>query len=668
MISKLLIANRGEVVCRIARTAHRLGIATVGVYSDTDEHAMHLDAVDTAVRIGGATPSESYLQGSVVIEAAKRVGADAIHPGYGFLAESADFAQEVIDAGLTWVGPQPRQIRLLGNKISAKIAATQAGVPTSPIVEVVPGRAPAGLTMPVLVKAAAGGGGRGMRIVRQHIDVGPAIEAASREAEAAFGDGTVFIEPYIEHGRHIEVQIIADGFGNVLHLGDRECSIQRRNQKIVEEAPAPHLSSDLRKQLTDGALALAKHIGYEGAGTVEFLVGDNGSITFLEVNTRLQVEHPVTEEVTGVDIVELQLLVADGKRLPVSQDEVEVMGHAIEVRVVAEDPANGWMPDTGTIVRCEFGEHVRVERGVRTGSIVSPDYDSLLAKVVAYEATRRHAAAVLGRALRGSAIAGVKTNLRTLANIMAEPDYRAGKVNTKYLEEHPEVTTDGLPAADHLAALIAATLAAEQLERAGSPTEFAPSGWRNLRTQGQRRSWNEHDATHLIEYRVDSTQPTTMTVLTGQWPEPGDDGAMPDDVRPEHDVRVLSRPADSPDGDYAVEVDGVRYSMSVLVDGNVHVLSPVGHASFAPTPTFVQPESGVSGSGPHSPLPGTVLAVNVAPGDEVSEGQLLVVVEAMKMEHQIVSSGPAIVGEVLVAVGDRVDAGDLLVELSALPS
>ncbi len=655
-------------MCRIAHTAHRLGIATVGVYSDVDATSMHVDAVDIAVRLGGATAAESYLRGDAIIEAAQRTGADAIHPGYGFLAESADFAQAVIDAGLTWVGPQPRQIRLLGNKISAKIAAGQADVPTTPIVEVVPGRAPAGLTMPVLVKAASGGGGRGMRIVRQHIDVSDAIESASREADAAFGDDTVFIEPYIERGRHIEVQIIADGFGTVLHLGTRECSIQRRNQKIIEEAPAPNLADDVRESLIEGALSLARHIGYEGAGTVEFLLAGDGRVAFLEVNTRLQVEHPVTEAITGLDLVELQLLVADGKRLPISQEDVLFDGHSIEVRIVAEDPANQWLPDTGEVVHFQLGGDVRVDTGTRVGSVISPDYDSLLAKVISHEPTRHRAVAVMARSLRSSAIGGLKTNLAALTNIMSEPDFATGEVTTKYLDEHPAVTSSGLGDADHLAALVAAALAAEALEREGSPTGFAPSGWRNLRTQGQRRTWHESGADHPIEYTLESEAGVdTATVRIGPWPVPDDDGSMPPDERSRHYVRILSRPATA-DGQYAIEVDGLRTVQTVHVDGGVQVSSAAGHATFAPTPTFVLPESSSLGSGPNAPLPGTVIAVHVAEGDEVEEGQLLVVVEAMKMEHQIVSAGPAVVGEVRVAVGDRVNAGDLLVELAAVPS
>lgn len=658
LISRLLIANRGEVVVRIANTAHRLGISTVGVYSDLDANALHVDHVDVAVGLGGETPAESYLRGDAIIAAAKLTGADAIHPGYGFLAESAEFAQAVIDAGITWVGPQPRQIRLLGNKVSAKAAAVEAGVPTSPLTEVVPGKAPAGLTMPVLVKAAAGGGGRGMRIVRQHIDLAEAIAAASREAEAAFGDGAVFVEPFIERGRHVEVQIIGDGFGSVLHLGDRECSIQRRNQKVIEEAPASNLADGVREQLIEGALALARHIGYEGAGTVEFMVGSDDTISFLEVNTRLQVEHPVTEAVTGVDLVELQLIVADGKRLPITQDDIEITGYAIEARIVAEDPAQGWLPDVGTLASFTIGDGVRVDSGVRSGSLVSPAYDSMLAKVIAHGSSRREAAAVLHRALRTAFVAGVQTNVGCLASIAVEPDFLRGDTFTTYLAEHPDVERAALPAPALETLLIGATMTLEQVARSHNPvTGFAPSGWRNLRTQGQRRTWTVGGVDHQVEYTVADGR---TTVSLGPWPEPDADGALSPDDRRSVEVRVLHH--DVSNGSMALEIDGVRTLLRIVIDGSIHVSSPVGAASFTLAPVFVEPDTDQLGSGPISPLPGTVIAVHVSGGDSVERGQLLMVVEAMKMEHKIVAPDDVTIAGIRFNVGDRVDTGDILVD------
>ncbi len=685
-ITRLLIANRGEIAVRIARTAHRLGIDTVGVYSEPDARALHVDSVDVAIALGGSTPAESYLRGDAVIAAALATGADAIHPGYGFLAENAAFAQAVIDAGLVWVGPTPEQVTLLGDKVAAKRAALDAGVPTTSMIEVVDGRVVDGATVtyPALVKAAAGGGGRGMRVVRGADELDEAVAAASREALSAFGDGTVFIEPYLERGRHVEVQIIGDTHGNVVHLGERECSIQRRNQKVVEESPSAGISAEVRAALCEGAVALARHVGYEGAGTVEFMVGVAGSsstITFLEVNTRLQVEHPVTEAVTGLDLVELQLRVAAGEALPLVQDDVVITGHAIEVRVVAEDPAAGWMPSTGRIDRFHIGEGVRVDTGVSDGAEISSDYDSLVAKVIAHAPTRAGAARVLARALRASQITGIRTNVDSLVAICGEPDFLAAATPTAYLDEHPEVLTPIGPAGnDRTALLLGAVFAVEQEHRVTDrATPFAPSGWRNMRTQGQRQVWIESTGVHLhVEYEMaQAWQPDGSTrwagsVRLGPWPEPDETGALSTDDRPTLQVRLLDRGADR----QTVEIDGrravihteiVRPRLGLDDDGigavTVHVRSAAGALTLTRAPRFMLHDAESATGGPISPLPGTVIAVHVATGDQVADGQLLMVVEAMKMEHKIIASGDAIVTEVRFAVGDRVDTGDLLVSL-----
>ena len=682
-ISRLLIANRGEIAVRIARTAHRLGIDTVGVYSEPDRNALHVDSVDVAIALGGSTPADSYLRGDAVIAAALAAGADAIHPGYGFLAENAAFAQAVIDAGLVWVGPTPEQVTLLGDKVAAKRAALDAGVPTTSMIEVVDGKVvgDAVVAYPALVKAAAGGGGRGMRVVRTAGELDDAVAAASREALSAFGNGAVFIEPYLERGRHVEVQIMGDRHGNVVHLGERECSIQRRNQKIVEEAPSAGISPETRAALCDGAVALARHVGYGGAGTVEFMVGADGTITFLEVNTRLQVEHPVTEAVTGLDLVELQLRVAAGEPLPITQDDVVICGHAIEVRVVAEDPAAGWMPSTGRIDRFDIGSGVRVDTGVRAGSVISSDYDSLVAKVIAHAPTRPGAARQLARALRTSQITGIRTDLDTLVAICTEADFLAADTPTAYLDEHPAVVTPLGPSGnDRVALLLGAVFALEFEHRStdrGAP--FAPSGWRNLRTQGQRQVWTEVTGEHLhVEYTLSQAwQPgggmlQTATVRLGPWPEPDEAGALSADDRPELAVRLLERAA----GHQTVEIDGRRQVVDTDVvhpmiglddDGvgavTVHVRSSAGALTLTRAPRFLLHDAESATGGPISPLPGTVIAVHVAAGDVVVDGQLLMVVEAMKMEHKIVASGDATVAEVRFAVGDRVDTGELLVAL-----
>lgn len=667
-VSRLLIANRGEIAVRIARTAHRLGIATTGVYTEADRAALHADAVDLAVAI------PTYLDAAALIAAARRTGADAVHPGYGFLAENAEFAEAVTAAGLVWVGPTPEQIRLLGDKIAAKRAAVAAGVPTTPVVLVegtdVP-RAEELPPFPLLVKAAAGGGGRGMRIVTSSEGLADALASASREALAAFGDGSVFIEPYIERGRHVEVQVFGDAFGNVVHLGERECSIQRRNQKVVEESPSPGISEATRVELLAGAVALARHVGYVGAGTVEFMVGDAGEpgapqlITFLEVNTRLQVEHPVTEAVTGLDLVEWQLRVAAGEPLPLRQDEIVPRGHAIEVRLVAEDPAAGWLPSTGTVIDFEIdGVGVRVDTGFRAGSTVSADYDSLLAKVIVHDVDRSVAAARLARALRGARATGVRTNAATLAAILTDSDFLAGRTPTAYLEEHPGVLdAGGVPVDDELAHLIAAVSVDEAANRAASPLAFAPSGWRNLRTRGQRCVRLLDAPTGPLERHLEYTfrrDGSTLDVLVGTPPSAGPDGVLAADERSSVLVRLLDRSRER----VALEVDGVRRVVQIRSDGQTTVTSTAaGTRVWSTPPRFVEHDADEAIGGLHSPLPGTVIAVNVRPGDQVTAGQVLMVVEAMKMEHRIVAAGDGTVGAVHFGVGDRVDSGDVLITL-----
>ncbi len=677
MIQRLLIANRGEIAVRIARTAHRLGISTVGLYSDADARALHVDCVDSAVSLGGASPAESYLRADAVLAAAIDTGCDAIHPGYGFLAENAIFAQQVIDAGLIWVGPTPRQIALLGDKVAAKRAAVEAGVPTAGSVDAAPGNIPDGVAMPALVKAAAGGGGRGMRVVRSSEGLPDAVEAASREALSAFGDGTVFIEPYLERGRHVEVQIMGDSHGNVVHLGERECSIQRRNQKVLEESPSAGIDAATRSALCEGALALARHVGYENAGTVEFMVADDQDgrpvINFLEVNTRLQVEHPVTEAVTGLDLVELQLLVASGEPLPITQDDITISGHAIEIRVVAEDPANDWMPSTGTIgtFTLDPEDQLRVDTGFRSGATITPDYDSLLAKVISHGTSRAAAAQQLARGLRQSQITGIATNLDASVAMLGEADFLGARTTTRYLDEHPDVVDSRGPAGDdRLALLLAAVFAANTADRSNDHvTPFAPSGWRNVRTQGERTVWTtEADPETEHEVEVVVCGHDNARVLVGPTPTPDDEGVLSNDERRVVMVRMFERSFTRQE----LELDGRRYGVDVdIVEPGVpgagydiSTRSPAGSLQWSSVPRFVDHEADVAGGGgPICPLPGTVIAVHVEAGQAVVEGTLLMVVEAMKMEHKIVATAEAVVGEVRFAVGDRVDQGDLLVSL-----
>ncbi len=658
-IKRLLIANRGEITVRIARTAHRLGIETAAIYSEVDRNALHVDTVDVAIKLPGTTLGETYLNAEMIIKAASENACQAIHPGYGFLAENSQFAQDVIDAGILWVGPTPEQIALLGDKILAKQAALEAGVPTVTSTEVQSGKKLPKFDMPVIVKAAAGGGGRGMRIVQESSELADAISSASREAESAFGDGRVFVEPYISKGRHIEVQIIGDSYGKVLHLGERECSIQRRNQKILEESPSSGISDEVRKIICDGAVALAKHVNYENAGTVEFLVNDKEEINFLEVNTRLQVEHPVTESVTGLDLVELQLKVASGEKLPMEQEEILVSGHAIEVRLVAENPAQDWMPSIGKIEIFELGEGVRVDSGISEGSVVTADFDSLIAKIISTGTNRDEAIKKLARSLRASQISGIETNLAMLLSVLSEPDYLQAKTPITYLPEHPEVLQGLQPHPDdRMALLLGAVFALEYDEQNSDPvTGFAPSGWRNLRTQGQRQIWESSFGESPVEYILENNQ---ATVLVGPWPDPLEDGLLPADDRTHLTVRILDRSSEH----QTVEINNRRQVIKTKISGEtVHTQSRFGTATWSRLPRFVHHDSEQSGIGPTSPLPGTVISVNVQEGQIVEEGDVLVVVEAMKMEHKIVAVSPAKVITVHFQTGDSVDTGDLLVTL-----
>ena len=672
-IDRLLIANRGEIAVRIARTARRLGISPIGVHSSADRGALHTRSMDRSVSLGGSTPAESYLRVEAVVAAALANGCDAVHPGYGFLAENPAAARAVEAAGLIWVGPTPEQIELLGDKIAAKRAAVAAGVPTTIVHTVDPaGPPPEGVAMPALVKAAAGGGGRGMRVVHRAEDLAGAIESAAREALAAFGDPTVFIEPYIEHGRHIEVQIMADAHGSVIHLGERDCSVQRRNQKIIEEAPAPGLDPTIRDALRSGAVALARHVGYRGAGTVEFLVGADDTVTFLEVNTRLQVEHPVTEAITGLDLVEMQLAVAAGHPLSVTQDEVRFDGHAIEARVVAEDPASGWLPSSGRIHRFTIGDGVRVDSGVEAGSVVTTDYDSLLAKVISYGPDRDTARRRLRAALRSAEVDGVRTNVDMLIALLDDDGFAAGRLDTGLLARSPAILNGARPAGEDLIAHLLAVVASVESANRSTDRHWGrvPSGWRNLRTRGTRVVMAEDGGSEPIEHRVEYEIVTRSgcedhwRVLLGQWPEPDETGALANDDRPAIELRREIR-AGTADGEIVfIEVDGLARTVTVSGQGTSRVaIDPTGRTHWTLRPRFVDHESEMVGSGPVAPLPGTVIAVAVEVGQHVDADQVLMVVEAMKMEHQITAPAAGIVAEVRFGVGDRVDMGDLLVLL-----
>ncbi|WP_248962712.1 acetyl/propionyl/methylcrotonyl-CoA carboxylase subunit alpha [Sphaerisporangium perillae] len=666
MIRRLLVANRGEIARRIFRTCRDLGIETVAVFSDADAAAPHAAEAGQAVRLPGARPADTYLDIAAIIGAAVKAGADAVHPGYGFLSENPAFARAVQDAGLTWIGPGPDAIAAMGSKIEAKRLMAQAGVPV--LSSVLPAGAGGGdsaaeLPFPVLVKASAGGGGRGMRVVRDPAGLAEAVEAAGREALAAFGDGTVFVEPLLENARHIEVQILADAHGTVWTLGERECSIQRRHQKVVEETPSPGLSPGARDVLLEAAARAAKAIGYVGAGTVEFLVAGN-TIAFLEMNTRLQVEHPVTECVYGLDLVRLQLEIAEGARLPAAPPEPR--GHAIEVRLYAEDPAQGWRPQNGTLhlfevpgVTARFevppgiaAEGLRLDSGVESGSQVGVHYDAMLAKVIACGPGRAAVARRLAAALAGARIHGLTTNRDLLVRVLRHEAFLAGDTHTGFLDQHDLTTPAAVPgsaasatygvASTGLLAL-AAALAAAAGNRAAAPVLGGlPSGWRNVPSEPQRAAFDGPDGRVEIAYRL-----TRDGLRAEGFPDVALVSATPEEV--------------------VLDVAGVvsRFAVARYPDA-VHVDAPLGSARLTPLPRLPEPVVRIAPGSLLAPMPGTVLRVEVDPGAPVTEGQPILILEAMKMEHQISAPAAGVVSALNVTPGRQVEAGAVLAVIDAV--
>ncbi|MCI0425410.1 MAG: biotin/lipoyl-binding protein [Actinobacteria bacterium] len=641
MISRILVANRGEIARRVFRTCREMGIATIAVFSPVDRDEPHVREADEALPLPGSTPAESYLDIEAILAVAKTAGADAIHPGYGFLSESAGFARGVIESGLTWIGPDPESIEIMGSKLESKRLMERIGVPVLPTVEVMgpapDGAAAAALGIPVLVKASAGGGGKGMRVVTDPDEIPAAIAAARREAAGAFGDDTVFLERYLPAPRHIEVQVFGDRRGNVVSMFERECSIQRRHQKIIEEAPSPALAVAARGRLGEAAVAAAKAVDYVGAGTVEFLVDDD-RFYFLEMNTRLQVEHPVTEMVTGLDLVRLQIEVADGGEVT----EPDAMsGHAIEARLYAEDPVADFLPSTGRVDRFEFYETpgLRVDSGVETGSTVTIHYDPMLAKVIAHAATRETAAALLANALRTARIHGPVTNRALLVRILEHPEFAAGHTDTGFLDRHEpgDLGRSVLGPDDERMAAVAAALCDRALVAATAPVlRSAPLGWRNSPGQPQRRVYDGDYGPHQIIYR------STRSGLAIESFD-GVDGLVTPDS------------AELSTGDETIVFSVARY-------GRVrHVDSRLGPARLTEIERFPTVETDEAAGSVHSPMPGKVVRVAVAVGDQVSEGQVLMVMEAMKMEHTLRSPHDGVVTEVRYQAGNQVESGVVLV-------
>ncbi len=651
MTTRLLVANRGEIARRIFRTCREMGIGTVAVFSDADADAPFVREADTAVRLPGSAPADTYLRGDLLIAGALRTGADAVHPGYGFLSEDAGFARAVVDAGLVWVGPPPSAIAAMGSKLAAKALMADAGVPCLPGVDATGLSDDAllsaadGIGYPVLVKASAGGGGRGMRIVGAAADLVDAVTSAQREAASAFGDGTVFLEKFVERPRHVEVQVMADAHGSCVALFERDCSVQRRHQKVLEEAPSPAVDDALRTRLCDAAVAAAKAVGYTGAGTVEFVLAPDGTPSFLEMNTRLQVEHPVTELVTGLDLVRLQLLVAQGLPLPPEVAAARVTGHAVEARLYAEDPTRGFLPATGTLHTFEIacGEGVRVDSGVESGSVVSPYYDAMLAKVVAHGATREQASARLAAALAGARVHGVRTNRDLLVRVLRSRAWLSGDVDTSFLERHdPKLL--GAPLADDDAVrlhAVAAALGAAADRRATAPVLAGlPAGWRNLPSALQTTSYAVGEREVSVRYA--HRRGGTVAEVDGQ--------ALDDVV-----LRSASRDA------VDLEVAGVRRTFALHTVGpTTWVDSALGATALVEVERFPEPGSGLAAGALVAPMPGTVVRVDVAEGDAVTAGQVLVVLEAMKMEHAVRAPLDGVVEQVAVTAGQQVESETLL--------
>lgn len=648
-ITSVLVANRGEIACRVFTTARAMGLHTVAVFADPDTHAPHVAMADTAVRLPGSTSAETYLRGDLLIDAARVAGADAIHPGYGFLSENAGFAQAVIDAGLTWIGPPPSAIAAMGSKVNAKKLMADAGVPVLGNID------PAAVTaddLPLLIKASAGGGGRGMRIVRTLEDLDDAVKSAAREAQSAFGDPTVFCEPYVERGHHIEVQIMADTHGAVWAVGERECSIQRRHQKVIEEAPAPlveRLGGDLRERLFTAARSASQAIGYTGAGTVEFLADADGRFYFLETNTRLQVEHPVTELTTGTDLVEWQLRVAAGEHL----DPVEPRnsGHAIEARLYAEDPAADWQPQSGTVHAIDVAADVtfgplavpgiRVDAGIVDGSEISTFYDPMLAKVISWAPDRNRAAAMLARALAAARIHGPVTNRDMLVNTLRSDPFRTGDTDTGFIDTVglDVLSTPLADDEDRRVAGVAAALADAALARAGARVQASlPSGWRNLASGYQAKRYVDvaYDKEFDVRYRY-------------RWSSV----ELPD----AEGVSVVEATADA----VTVDVRGVRRALRVARHGDlVFVDGPGTSVALRRLPRFIDPASVQRPGSLLAPMPGSVIRIAVAEGDQVTAGQPLLWLEAMKMEHTVSAPADGVVATLSVVAGQQLSVGDVL--------
>ncbi len=652
MIRSVLITNRGEIAIRVMRTCRKLGIRTIAIYSDADRDALHVRHADEAYRVGPPPALESYLNQPAILEIANKSGAEAVHPGYGFLSESADFADAVLADGLIWIGPPPSAMRMLGEKAPAKALAEQLNVPVLPgyhgddqSANHLAHRAQE-MGFPLLIKASAGGGGRGMRLVESAAEFTDALDSAKREAQSSFGNQHVLLEKYVLRPRHVEVQILGDTHGNVVHLGERECSIQRRHQKLVEESPSPVVDADLRERMGAAAIALARAAGYEGAGTVEFILDDSGSFYFLELNARLQVEHPVTEMVTGLDLVELQLQVADGQPLPVRQTDIEINGHAIETRIIAEDPLSGFLPSTGEITGWSLPEaikgSIRIDAGFDVGSMITPYYDSLLAKMIVWARDRTDAVALLRQALAECSISGPRTNLDVLLTIAEHPAFQAGDLHTGFLEEH-EIVEGLLEQPPEVLAAVTAISAA-----APSSLEGSNDVWQD------RSTWRQAGTPRLLLWQRAGEITSCVTLRhpgSATWDIESSGNLIQAQTL---DVRTVS-------------IDGNVAKVTRKADGRLLVYwkNRSYHVTPARPPDAIRADSSiaVNDGTVTAPMPGRVVKLQVTVGDSVTERQPLLVLESMKIEHVVTAPGTGKLAKLNVSEGAQVQAGAVLAEI-----
>ena len=635
IFNSILIANRGEIACRIIKTAKEMGIRSIAVYVDADKDSLFVKQADESIRLedGG------YLDGDQIINAAKMTGAQAIHPGYGFLSENASFARKVKKEKLIWIGPSPNVISVMGDKLKAKELAIKADVPTLPMTSK-PNEAKK-IGYPLLIKAAAGGGGKGMRIVNKEKDLKESIVSAQREAKSGFNDERIFIERYVEKSRHIEIQILGDSKGNVVHLGERECSIQRRHQKIIEESPSPRISDDVRNKMGEAAVKLAKQIKYESAGTVEFLFDDKTEeFWFLEVNTRLQVEHPVTEEVTGIDLVCEQLKIARGESLEFDQKDITWTGSSIEARLYAEDPNNDFLPEIGTLIAFEENNsaEARWDTGVNKGTVVGTDFDPMLAKIISYAPNRTDAAGKLAKALESAHIGGVKTNRDFLVNCLKTKEFLDGDTTSDFIERvKPSRKLEINQSEIEHASAIAAMWMQQQNRNNSNVAKFMPSGWTNGRLPNQKVTFEFENTEYDFEYKQKRDQKFLFSN--------------------NKEAFIYSSDEDGID----MIFDGKRhYSRVTVSKNNILVHMPFGDVMLQLKPRFKIPGTEVTIGGLIAPMPGKVIDVKVKKGKKVKAGDTLVILEAMKMEHSIKASEDGTVSELLISVNDQVENGALL--------